>query len=80
MAETNPTAKTTVRSTTSVQAKKSSNAISWIAPLVCILGGYVIWRFVMGADANFTNPDPKGGFWPDHKGPTSAFSKMYEGG
>jgi len=80
MAETNPTAKTTVRSTTSVQAKKSSNIISWIAPLVCIIGGYVIWRFVMGANSNFTNPDTAGGFWPDHKGPTSAFSKMYEGG
>ncbi|MEO7293003.1 MAG: MotA/TolQ/ExbB proton channel family protein [Ginsengibacter sp.] len=70
----------TVRATTSVQAKKSSNAISWIAPLVCIIAGYVIWRFVIGAAGNFTNPDPAGGFWPDHKGPKTNFSKMYEGG
>jgi biopolymer transport protein ExbB len=73
----------TVRSTTattSVQAKKSSNIISWLAPLVCIIAGYVIWRFVIGANANFTNPDPAGGFWPNHKGPKTAFSKMYEGG
>jgi biopolymer transport protein ExbB len=67
-------------STTSVQAKKSSNVISWLAPLVCIIAGYVIWRFVIGASANFSNPDPAGGFWPDHKGPKTAFSKMYEGG
>ncbi len=70
----------TVRSTTSVQAKRSSNIISWLAPLVCIIAGYVIWRFVVGATANFTNPDPAGGFWPSHKGPKTNFSKMYEGG
>lgn len=70
----------TVKSTTSVQAKKSSNIISWLAPLVCIIAGYVIWRFVVGASSNFTNPDPAGGFWPSHKGPKTNFSKMYEGG
>jgi len=70
----------TVRSTTSVQAKRSSNIISWLAPLICIIAGYVIWRFVVGATSNFTNPDPAGGFWPSHKGPKTAFSKMYEGG
>jgi len=70
----------TVRSTTSVQAKKSSNVISWLAPLLCIIAGYVIWRFLIGANSNFTNPDPNGGFWPDQKGPKSSFSRMYEGG
>ena len=70
----------TVRSTTSVQAKKSSNMISWLAPLVCIIAGYAIWRFVIGGASNFTNPDPAGGFWPAHKGPKTNFSKMYEGG
>jgi biopolymer transport protein ExbB len=70
----------TVRSTTSVQAKRSSNIISWLAPLICIIAGYVIWRFVVGATSNFTNPDPAGGFWPSHKGPKTNFSKMYEGG
>ena len=67
-------------STTSVQAKKSSNIISWLAPLVCIIAGYVIWRFVIGSASNFSNPDPAGGFWPNHKGPKTNFSKMYEGG
>ncbi len=79
MAETKPTA-TGVRSTTSVQPKKSSNAISWIAPLTCIILGYIIWRFVIGAEGNFTNPDKAGGFWPHHQGPKGDFARMYEGG
>jgi biopolymer transport protein ExbB len=70
----------TVRSTTSVQAKKSSNVISWLAPLLCIIAGYIIWRYLIGSPSNFTNPDPNGGFWPDHKGPKTSFSRMYEGG
>ncbi|WP_204271619.1 hypothetical protein, partial [Escherichia coli] len=51
-----------------------------MAPLACILLGYVIWRFVLGADSNFTAPDPSGGFWPNHKGPIAGLSKMYDGG
>jgi len=78
MAETKPTA--AVKSASSVQPKKSSNIISWIAPFAGIVFGYVIWRFVLGADSNFTNPDLTGGFWPNHKGPKTGLSKMYEGG
>ncbi len=80
MAETNPAARASVKSTTSVQAKKSSNIISWLAPLVCIIAGYVIWRFVIGSDSNFTTPDKAGGFWPNHQGPKTNLAKMYEGG
>lgn len=83
MAETNPTARTStssVKPSTSVQAARSKNAISWLAPLVCIIAGYVIWRFVIGADGNFTKPDKNGGFWPDHQGAIGIFSKMYQGG
>lgn len=79
MAETKPTA-TTGKSSTSVQPKKKSNAISWIAPVLCILAGFVIWRLILGDPSNFTNPDPSGGFWPDHKGPKGGLVKMYEGG
>ena len=78
MAETKPTA--AVKSASSVQPKKSSNIISWIAPFAGIVLGYVIWRFVLGTDSNFTNPDLTGGFWPNHKGPKTGLSKMYEGG
>lgn len=77
MAETKPAA---AKSATSAQPKKSSNIISWIAPFACVVLGYVIWRFVLGADSNFTAPDASGGFWPNHKGPKTGLSKMYEGG
>jgi len=52
MAETRPTA--AKASTSSVQPKRSSNSISWMAPLFCIIIGYVIWRFVIGSPDNFT--------------------------
>jgi biopolymer transport protein ExbB len=77
MAETNPTA--TVKAT-SVQAKKSSNLISWIAPIVCIVAGYCIWRFLMGSADGFKEPSSSGGFWPSHHKPKDAFHRVYEGG
>lgn len=76
MAETRPT----VKPTTSVQAKKTSNVISIIAPVVCLLVGYVIWRFVLGAPSNFASGGENGGFWPDRHDPKTALSKMYLGG
>ena len=79
MAETKPTA-TAGKSSTSVQPKRKSNVISWIAPVACIILGFIIWRFVLGNPANFEKPDPTGGFWPDHKGPKGGLVKMYEGG
>ena len=77
MADVRPTA--TVKPVTSVQAKKSNNSISWLAPLLCIIAGYVLWRFGLGADSNFAKPAP-GFFWPSHEGPKSNLAKMYEGG
>jgi biopolymer transport protein ExbB len=77
MAETKPTA--TVKAT-SVQPKKSSNAISWIAPVVCIVAGYCIWRFILGSEDGFKNPSKAGGFWPKHHGPKDALHGIYEGG
>ena len=69
MADVRPTA--TVKPVTSVQAKKTNNSISWLAPLLCIVAGYSIWRFGLGAASNFTKPGT-GAFWPSHVGPTSA--------
>lgn len=80
MADLKTTAGTPSSATTSVQAKKSSNIISLLAPIICVILGYVIWRYVIGADSNFTNPDPAGGFWPNHIGPKGDFARMYEGG
>lgn len=88
--ETKPTVTSTAVRSTSVQPKKSNNAISWLAPLLCIVIGYIIWRFLLGSEKNFTTPDPLASnhwFWPDHKGPKKeggivpeALARMYEGG
>ncbi len=80
MAETKPTATAATKSTTSVQPVKKGNSISWLAPLTCVILGYVLWRFIIGADSNFTKPDLAGGFWPDHQGPKGNIPRMYEGG
>lgn len=80
MADLKSTANSPVKATTSVKAKKSSNIISTLAPIICLVLGYVIWRYIIGADSNFTNPDPKGGFWPHHIGPIGDFAAIYEGG
>jgi biopolymer transport protein ExbB len=45
-----------------------------------VLAGYIIWRFIIGANGNFTHPDPNGGFWPTQEGPKSGLSRMYLGG
>lgn len=79
MAENKPTA-TVAKSSTSVQPKRRSNSISWIAPVACIIAGYILWRFVMGNPDSFTSPDLAGGFWPKHRGPKGAFAGVYEGG
>jgi biopolymer transport protein ExbB len=76
MAETKPTA----TKAKSAQAKQDNNMISWLAPVVCIIAGYAIWRFMMGSADGFTEPDLNGGFWPGHKGPKDAFHRIYEGG
>lgn len=78
MAETKPTASTV--KATSVQAKKSSNAISWIAPVFCIVAGYCIWRFILGDPTGFNAPSNEGWFWPEHKDPKDALHRIYEGG
>jgi biopolymer transport protein ExbB len=81
MAETKPTAATAAKSSTSsVQPKKKGNTISWVAPLVCVIAGYLIWRFILGADGNFSHPDPNGGWHPDQEGPKSGIVRMYQGG
>lgn len=77
MAEIRPTA--TSKPTNSVLAKKSGNSISWIAPVLCILIGYILWRFGLGSASNFEKAGT-GWFWPDHHGPKSQIYNMYLGG
>jgi biopolymer transport protein ExbB len=78
MAETKPTASASVKAT-SVQAKKTSNAISWVAPIFCIVAGYCIWRFILGDPSAF-DVKGEGWFWPQHKKPHDALHRIYEGG
>jgi len=61
-------------------AKKSSNMISLLAPVVCLLAGYIIWRFILGNGDNFNVGSENGGFWPEREAPKTALSKMYLGG
>lgn len=77
MAETKPTA--TVKPASSAQAKKSNNLVSLLAPVICIIAGYLIWRFILGNPDGFEKP-ASGGFWPEHDKPKTAWSKMYLGG
>jgi len=77
MADTKTTAN--VKPSTSVQVNKSKNAISWIAPLVCIIVGYLFWRFILGDPSGFHKPG-RGAFWPSHEGPIGALNRMYLGG
>ncbi len=76
MAET----KSTANSASPVQIRKTSNLISLLAPVFCLLAGYIIWRFVLGAGANFGGGSENGGFWPEREAPKTALSKMYLGG
>jgi biopolymer transport protein ExbB len=69
------------KSAATAQPKKSnSNMISLIAPVVCLLAGYIIWRFALGAASNFTGGVENGGLFPEREGPKTALSKMYLGG
>ncbi len=78
MAETKPTA--TVKASTPSSEKKSGNAISLLAPIICVIAGYVIWRFIFGNPSGFNKTISGGGFWPTYDGPKGAFNKMYLGG
>jgi len=75
MAESKPS----VKPASTVQVKKSGNAISLLAPVLCVIAGYIIWRFFLGNPSGFTKPGT-GAFWPSHEGPKNALNKMYLGG
>jgi biopolymer transport protein ExbB len=77
MAETKPTA---AKASTSVQPKKKSNSISWIAPLACIILGYCIWRFFLGDPSHFGIKKDDNLFWPTYEKPLGGIYKMYLGG
>lgn len=66
------------------QHKKDSNLISWIAPIGCLIAGYLVYRFVLGDPSGFdpaaeANKD-NSFFFPHREGPLNPWSRMYEGG
>ena len=62
------------------QQQQKSNLISWLAPIACIVVGYILWRFVLGSASGFKEPDTEGIFWPKHHKPKGALNAIYEGG
>ena len=78
MAENKPTAPV-AKTTTTVKPKKTGNSIAWIAPVLAVILGYVIWRFVLGAADNFEKASGEG-FWPERHGPKNPIYGMYLGG
>lgn len=46
---------TAAKAGTSVQGKKSSNAISWLAPVICLVAGVTFYTTVLGSSSNFQN-------------------------
>ena len=68
--------KSTATAKSAAKPQEGGNLIATLAPIACIVAGYVIWRFVLGNASNFTTPDPSGGFWPAHKGPKGTFTKI----
>jgi biopolymer transport protein ExbB len=80
MAETKPTATAVARTSTSVQPNKKGNSISWLAPVTCILIGYIFWRFFLGSPANFAKTTDDNWFWPTYEGAKGGLYRMYLGG
>ena len=80
MAENKPATPAAKPASASHGKKSSGNLISWIAPIGCLILGYLVWRFSMGSASNFAQPDAAGGFWPAHRKPTGAWGGIYEGG
>jgi biopolymer transport protein ExbB len=70
----------TPKQTSSAPAKSSNNLVSILAPVACLLAGYLIWRFILGAGSNFGVGSENSGFWPERDAPKTALSKMYLGG
>jgi len=60
-------------------AKKESSGSSIFASLsivICLVIGFLLWKFIMGAPANFEGGDPEGG----HPLPGNYFGMVYKGG
>lgn len=55
---------------------KGSNVVSGIIIVICLVIGWLIWKYVMGNPANFENGDPENG----HPLPGNILGMIYKGG
>lgn len=55
---------------------KGSNVFAGIIIVICLVIGWLVWKFVMGNPANFENQDPENG----HPLPGSILGMVYKGG
>jgi len=61
----------------SVETKaKGSNVVSGIIIVICLIVGWLIWKFVMGNPDNFEGGDPENG----HPHPGNILGMVYKGG
>jgi biopolymer transport protein ExbB len=55
---------------------KGSNVFAGIIIVICLVVGWLVWKYVMGNPANFENGDPENG----HPLPGSILGMVYKGG
>jgi biopolymer transport protein ExbB len=81
MAEVKPAAGAAPRSkSTTVQPKRKSNAISIVAPIVCLVIGFLAWRYWLGDKSHFAISEEDSWFYPKRDNPISGLYRMYQGG
>lgn len=54
---------------------KGSNVVAGIIIAICLLIGWIIWKFIMGSPSNFIDNDPEG-----HPLPGNILGMVYKGG
>lgn len=55
---------------------KGSNVVSGIIIVICLVVGFLVWKFIMGDPSNFENNDPENG----HPHPGNILGMVYKGG
>ncbi|MFA7445985.1 MAG: MotA/TolQ/ExbB proton channel family protein, partial [Flavobacteriaceae bacterium] len=55
---------------------KGSNVFAGIIIVICLIVGWLVWKYVMGSPANFENGDPENG----HPLPGNILGMVYKGG
>src|SRR5690606_11952152 len=62
--------------TTAKKESSGSNIFASLSVVICIIIGFLLWKFVMGNPVNFEGGDPENG----HPLPGNYFGMVYKGG